>query len=121
MNRRSDEDDRVRVGVGIGRVRGGAGRAGAGCGGSRRVSRRYAVAVMRKVETQWTRPDLVAVGQHCTVAVEQLPGGQVVDMAIRPGCQYDLDGQRSVERAVRKASPLPYAGFESVFNECGCC
>ena len=31
-------------------------------------------------------------------------------------CPYDALGRRSVEAAVRRAEPLPYAGFESVFN-----
>ncbi|MEO6364766.1 MAG: protein TolA, partial [Luteimonas sp.] len=29
---------------------------------------------------------------------------------------YDAIGRRSVEAAVLKAQPLPYAGFEEVFN-----
>jgi len=32
------------------------------------------------------------------------------------GCPYDALGKRSLEAAVLKASPLPYAGFEDVFS-----
>ncbi|HEX5693842.1 MAG TPA: protein TolA, partial [Arenimonas sp.] len=31
-------------------------------------------------------------------------------------CAYDEMGQRSIEAAVLKAQPLPYAGFEKVFR-----
>ena len=35
---------------------------------------------------------------------------------LRLACPFDELGRRSLEAAVRKASPLPYAGFETVFN-----
>ena len=35
---------------------------------------------------------------------------------VDPSCPYDEAGRRSVEAAVLKAQPLPYQGFESVFN-----
>jgi colicin import membrane protein len=35
---------------------------------------------------------------------------------VSPSCPYDALGKRSVEAAVLKAQPLPYAGFESVFS-----
>jgi colicin import membrane protein len=31
-------------------------------------------------------------------------------------CPYDEAGRRSVENAVLRAQPLPYQGFESVFQ-----
>jgi colicin import membrane protein len=45
-----------------------------------------------------------------------LPGGDVMNVEIDSSCPYDALGRRSVEAAVRKAEPLPYVGFESVFN-----
>ena len=35
---------------------------------------------------------------------------------VQPGCAMDAAGQDSVERAVLKAQPLPYRGYESVFE-----
>ncbi|TWR29546.1 protein TolA, partial [Xanthomonas vasicola] len=35
---------------------------------------------------------------------------------VAPGCPYDEAGQRSIEAAVLSAQPLPYRGFESVFQ-----
>ena len=48
--------------------------------------------------------------------IRQIPGGTVIDAQVDPSCPYDEAGRRSVEAAVLKAQPLPYQGFESVFN-----
>jgi colicin import membrane protein len=39
-----------------------------------------------------------------------------VDVQVSANCPYDQLGKRSLEAAVLKASPLPYAGFEDVFR-----
>ncbi|KAF1725095.1 cell envelope integrity protein TolA [Pseudoxanthomonas japonensis] len=76
---------------------------------------RYAAAIQEAVLRQWTRPESVAVGTRCRVVIRQLPGGDVVSAEVQPGCAMDAAGQDSIERAVLKARPLPYRGFESVF------
>ncbi|RYF63586.1 MAG: cell envelope integrity protein TolA [Comamonadaceae bacterium] len=78
-------------------------------------SGRYQAALMDAIKRQWTRPESVALGQVCQVLIRQIPGGEVVSVEISPNCPYDEQGRRSVEAAVLKASPLPYAGFEDVF------
>lgn len=75
----------------------------------------YQVALMNAILRQWTRPESVALGQICQVLIRQIPGGEVVSVEISPSCPYDEQGRRSVEAAILKASPLPYAGYESVF------
>ena len=80
-----------------------------------RKSSSYQVALMNAILRQWTRPDSVKLGQTCEVLIKQIPGGEVVSVQVSPGCPYDELGRRSVEAAVMKASPLPYAGFEDVF------
>ncbi|MFN7184035.1 MAG: cell envelope integrity protein TolA [Thermomonas haemolytica] len=77
---------------------------------------RYAAALQQAIARQWTRPDSVPLGQRCRLTIHQIPGGEVTSVDISPGCPYDALGRRSVETAVLKASPLPYAGFESVFS-----
>ena len=77
---------------------------------------KYAAALQLAIQRQWIRPETVALGQRCRISIRQLPGGEVVDVSVSPGCGYDAAGRQSVERAVFKASPLPYAGFETVFN-----
>ncbi len=55
------------------------------------------------------------IGQRCRITIRQLPGGEVSSVEVSPSCPYDELGRRSVEAAVLRAQPLPYAGFESVF------
>ena len=88
----------------------------AGTGGTDEDLRgRYAAAIQEAVLRQWTRPESVPVGTRCRVVIRQLPGGDVVSAEVQPGCAMDAAGQDSIERAVLKARPLPYRGFEPVF------
>ena len=77
---------------------------------------RYAAAIQEAVLRNWTRPENVPLGQRCRIYITQLPGGDVMSAKVDPSCPYDELGRRSVEAAVLKAKPLPYAGFESVFQ-----
>lgn len=77
---------------------------------------RYAAALSEAIRRNWTRPENVPLGQRCRMTIRQLPGGEVVDVQVSPSCPYDDLGKRSVEAAVLKAQPLPYAGFEEVFS-----
>lgn len=76
---------------------------------------RYAAAIQAAVVSKWTRPDDLAA-LPCRMTIKQLPGGEVMSVEISSSCPYDEAGKRSVEAAVLKAQPLPYAGFESVFQ-----
>lgn len=80
------------------------------------LAARYAAALQEAILRNWTRPDSVPVGQRCKLVIRQLPGGEVMDVQVSASCPYDELGKRSVEAAVLKAAPLPYAGFESVFS-----
>lgn len=76
----------------------------------------YAVALKDAITRQWTRQESISNGVPCQVRILQLPGGEVDRVEVSAGCPYDELGKRSLEAAVLKASPLPYAGFEDVFN-----
>ena len=76
----------------------------------------YVAALQAAILRQWIRPESVRIGQECQVLIRQIPGGEVVSVQISPNCPYDELGRRSVEAAVLKASPLPYAGYEDVFS-----
>jgi uncharacterized protein YecT (DUF1311 family) len=78
------------------------------------LARRYAEAISNSVTSRWLRPDNLAA-QSCDVDIVQSPGGDVLSADAAPSCPYDDDGKRSVENAVLRSSPLPYAGYESVF------
>ncbi|MBJ6981330.1 cell envelope integrity protein TolA [Luteimonas sp. MC1572] len=76
----------------------------------------YKAAIQAAILGNWTRPENVPLGQECRMTITQVRGGTVVRVEFSSSCPYDELGRRSVEAAVRKAEPLPYAGFESVFN-----
>lgn len=80
------------------------------------VNALYSVALKDAITRQWTRPESIPLGVPCQVRIRQIPGGEVVDVQVSSGCPYDQLGKRSLEAAVLKASPLPYAGFEDVFS-----
>lgn len=77
---------------------------------------RYAAALQAAVTAKWTRPDSIPPGALCRLVIRQLPGGEVVSAEVSSPCSYDEQGRRSIEAAVLKAQPLPYAGFERVFQ-----
>lgn len=76
----------------------------------------YGVALKDAITRQWTRQESMSNGVPCQVRILQLPGGNVDRVEVSAACPYDELGKRSLEAAVLKASPLPYAGFEDVFN-----
>ena len=80
------------------------------------LTARYAAAIQQAVTAQWIRPDTVPLGQRCRVSIRQLPGGEVIDVQVQAGCPFDDAGRRSLEAAVLRAQPLPYRGFENVFQ-----
>lgn len=75
----------------------------------------YYGAIADAIRRNWTRPDDVP-NTFCPIRIRQVPGGEVIDVQVLPSCPFDELGRRSVEAAVLKAQPLPYAGFESVFT-----
>ncbi len=76
---------------------------------------RYAAALQAAILSKWTRPETVPVGARCRLVIKQLPGGELITAEVSSPCAYDEQGRRSIEAAVLKAQPLPYAGFEKVF------
>lgn len=77
---------------------------------------RYRAALQAAIASKWTRPDTVPLGARCRIHIRQLPGGEVMSAEVSSPCAYDEQGRRSIEAAVLKAQPLPYAGFEPVFS-----
>ena len=75
----------------------------------------YLAAVQNAVTQNWLRPDNMP-NTPCVVHIVQLPGGDVMSAKVDPSCPYDDAGKRSVENAVLRAQPLPYKGYESVFQ-----
>lgn len=90
-------------------------RAGSG-GVDQGLLAQYVAALQAAINAKWTRPESVPVGAPCRLVIRQLPGGNVMDVQVASPCGYDEAGQESIKRAVLKADPLPYAGFEEVFS-----
>ncbi len=95
----------------------GAAQPAAGGGGnSDDLRAKYAAAIQQKVLASWTRPDNVPFGQRCKIVIMQVIGGNVLSAKVSPDCPFDEAGRRSIEAAVLNAQPLPYRGFETVFD-----
>ncbi|MDR6991675.1 cell envelope integrity protein TolA [Luteimonas sp. 3794] len=75
---------------------------------------RYAKALRHAIAQHWT-PPAIDRGATCRVRVRQLPGGEVLNAEPMSDCSFDAAAQASLVRAVYRAAPLPYAGFEPVF------
>lgn len=67
----------------------------------------WARAISDKVQRNWNRPPNVQVGLECVLIVTQLPNGDVTDVTIERCTANDQTIIRSLENAVRNASPLP--------------
>lgn len=77
---------------------------------------RYTLAIQQAVTGSWLRPDSARPGIVCKLRIVQIPGGEVIQASVTSPCNADELTRRSIEAAVMKAQPLPYRGFESVFN-----
>lgn len=76
----------------------------------------YQLAVISAVERQWNKPASANENLLCYVKVRQIPGGGVIDATIGSPCNANTIVKNSIIAAIKKAEPLPYKGFESVFS-----
>jgi colicin import membrane protein len=81
---------------------------------------RYVEVIRQQVERNWNKPANWTAGTRCTVRVNLIPGGDVVDVRVVRSCGDPLFDS-SVERAVYRASPLrvppPDSGLFDRFRE----
>lgn len=75
---------------------------------------RYRLAMQRTIQDAWRRPDNLPERVTCWASVTQIPGGEVISVELTR-CPFDDAGRRSVEAALMR-QPLPYTGYESVFQ-----
>ena len=80
------------------------------------LSARYQAAIQSAVTNNWNRPDSAQAGLRCTVEITQIPGGDLLNVSVSSPCNADQVTRNSIESAVRKAAPLPYKGYEKVFQ-----
>lgn len=75
----------------------------------------YASDISNKVRRNWLRPVGSSEDFSCVVLVTQMPTGDVISVRVLSSCGSDLLN-RSVETAVRKASPLPAPPVPDAFH-----
>lgn len=66
----------------------------------------YVRMLQAHVEYRWFEPPGTAPGVRCVVHIQQIPGGEVVDVRFGD-CNGGVAFRQSIENAVRHASPLP--------------
>ena len=76
----------------------------------------YLSQIKRKVTMNWIAPASMTAGWSCEVMVEQNRFGEVQNVRINQ-CSGSEVFKSTVERAVRKASPLPEAPNNDVFDK----
>lgn len=76
---------------------------------------KYMVSIRNKVRSKWIRPPSVKGSLSCKVGVQQIPGGEVVNVTVT-SCNGSESFKRSVELAVYKASPLPTPPVADLFE-----
>lgn len=88
-------------------------RTSGGGGNATSATAKYLSAINATARANW---NTVQIPQQtrCQVEFTQIRGGEVIDVAFRT-CALDAQGRESIERALYK-TPMPYAGFESVFQ-----
>jgi len=75
----------------------------------------YMLMIENAVKSKWQRPLSARPGIQCVVNVVQLPTGDVVSANVAQ-CNGDDAVRRSIENAVREASPLPRPPTQAVFS-----
>ena len=75
----------------------------------------YMFAVGQKIRRSWAVPASANPDTVCSVRVRQLPSGDVVGVTILT-CNGDEAVIRSIEAAIRKASPLPVPENRDLFD-----
>lgn len=75
----------------------------------------YHDAMKLKIKRNWIEPPSAKPGDSCAVVIQQIPGGEVVNV-VMGSCTGDEVFRRSVEAAIYKASPLPEPSEPALFQ-----
>lgn len=79
----------------------------------------YVRALNEAIYPSWARFEhspILPPDSTCAVRIAQMPGGDVVAVDILPDCAFSKEGQAAIVSAVQQAAPLPYHGFETLFE-----
>lgn len=82
-------------------------------------SSEYARAIFTVVQQQWEHDSYnsdLEPSSSCAARIVQMPGGDILSVDILPECDFNKAGRAAIVEAVRRSGPLPYHGFESVYQ-----
>jgi len=83
---------------------------------SKGIINRHVALIVQKIERKWRQPLDAPSNLQCKIEIVLLPSGNVVSVKIVES-SGNLSFDRSVETAVRKASPLPVPADSVIFKE----
>lgn len=83
---------------------------------SKGIVNRHAAMISRKIEQNWRQPLDVGSNLSCRVNIKLQPSGKVISVRVLES-SGSLSFDRSVETAVRKASPLPVPENRELFEQ----
>ena len=76
----------------------------------------YQSAIQATIEARSQLSRSLRQGVVCWVRITQLPGGEVMSVVPLPKCNANEQERAELIEGVMRAAPLPYSGFESVFD-----
>jgi colicin import membrane protein len=77
----------------------------------------YVSALHGQIKQASRVPIALGPGERCDIFIKQTIGGEVVDAYPQGTCNVSVDIQNQLIESIRRASPLPYESFQSVFSE----
>ena len=83
------------------------------------TSNEYVRAIHAVIQRWWeadSYSSALTPSSKCAVRILQMPGGDVLSVDVLPDCDFNEAGRRGIVDAVQRSAPLPYYGFESVFQ-----
>ena len=83
------------------------------------VSSDYARSIFTIIQQQWEDDSYnseLEPSSSCAARIVQMPGGDIVSVDILPECNFNKAGRAALVEAVHRSAPLPYRGFESVYQ-----
>lgn len=83
------------------------------------ASNRYAKAIYLPIQSRWKSQSYssdLKPNSSCAARITQMPGGDVLNIDFFPDCEFNKAGRDAIVTAIRESSPLPYHGFENVYQ-----
>lgn len=79
----------------------------------------YAKAIRTTLQQAWepaSYSNTMEPGSTCAARLTQAPGGYIQSVDFYPDCEFSTTDKASIDEVVRRSEPLPYKGFEGLFQ-----